>query len=692
MSRIVRRSALTAACAGAAATIVVAAQTGQQRPPTFRGGAVLVTVDAYPQRDGRIVEGLTAADFVVLEDGKPQAVENIEFVRLSASLSDSERRDPNTQRESLALAADPHNRVFVVFLDVPHVTVEGSHDIRRSLVDTLNRIVAPNDLFGVMTPNLEPRHLTFGRKVQSIEDQLTRNWPWGERYRINPDRADPMEEILRACFEVRPRPPQDLWYVSDNGQQRLLYKLLIDRRREDRTLTSLESLVGHLGGIREARTVALVITDGWRLFQNDRGLADLGSEFGPTRPGVGVNQGGNLTLGDKGNSILQPSTCVTELSRLALLDNDRRLRDLIAQANRANVSFYPVTPAGLAAFDTPISESSRPDLVEDGNRLRMRGNGLRSLAESTDGIAIVNTNDLAGGMRRIVEDVSAYYLLGYYSTNTTNDGKYRRIEVKVKQPGLQVRARRGYFAPGAQPARAGGSAPSESPVPAGLDDALAPLARLRTTASIFTRAIVDGSLARVAVELPAGRTLSAPWNAGGDVEVVISGVDGRALPGVRAPIVAGTRGVLLAVPLTGAKPPVRVTTRATAAAESLDDSFELRDTPAALVGHALLYRATPAASSPLRPVADLQFRRGERLHVEWPLHGEVETRAARLLGRNGRPLAIPLSVTAVERDGRSILTTDLVLGPLTSGDYVVELVVSRGGTEERRLVAFRVLQ
>jgi hypothetical protein len=94
-----------------------------------------VLVDAYPHnKDGRVVEGLTAEDFQVLEDGKPQKVESFEFVRIETGLSESERRDPNNTREMLALAADPHNRVFVVFLDALHVTVAGSHEIRRPLV------------------------------------------------------------------------------------------------------------------------------------------------------------------------------------------------------------------------------------------------------------------------------------------------------------------------------------------------------------------------------------------------------------------------------------------------------------------------------------------------------------------------------------------------------------------------------
>src|SRR5262249_49271287 len=80
---------------------------------------------------------------------------------------------------------------------------------------------------------------------------------------------------------------------------------------------------------------------------------------------------------------------------------------------------------------------------------------LRSMADSTDGLAIVETNDLNTGMRRIVEDLSAYYLIGYYSSGKL-DGKFHKITVRVKRPGVSVRARRGYLA--ATPATATASA------------------------------------------------------------------------------------------------------------------------------------------------------------------------------------------------------------------------------------------
>ena len=55
-----------------------------------------------------------------------------------------------------------------------------------------------------------------------------------------------------------------------------------------------------------------------------------------------------------------------------------------------------------------------------------------SLANETDGIAIVNTNDLSGGMKQIADDLAAYYVLGYYTTNTKFDGGVRNIKVRLQ--------------------------------------------------------------------------------------------------------------------------------------------------------------------------------------------------------------------------------------------------------------------
>ncbi len=69
---------------------------------------------------------------------------------------------------------------------------------------------------------------------------------------------------------------------------------------------------------------------------------------------------------------------------------------------------------------------------------------MRTLSSETGGIAVLNQNDFGEGLRQIVDNNSHYYLLGYYPTHNLSDGKYRRIEVRVKRPGVEVRTRKGY--------------------------------------------------------------------------------------------------------------------------------------------------------------------------------------------------------------------------------------------------------
>jgi hypothetical protein len=108
------------------------------------------------------------------------------------------------------------------------------------------------------------------------------------------------------------------------------------------------------------------------------------------------------------------------------------------------------------------------------------------------------------------------------------------------------------------------------------------------------------------------------------------------------------------------------------------------------IGPPIIYRATPSLQSPVRPAADPQFFRTERLHVEWPARETLDRREARVLGRNGQPLALTVPLVDRETDGQPVLAADLNLAPLASGDYVLELTVVRGARTEQSLVAFRV--
>ena len=151
----------------------------QQRPPTFRTGAHYVAVDAYPTQNGKPITGLAAEDFELLEDGKPQVIDRVEFIDHPEWTPLAERRDPNSQREGFEMAADPKYRVFVLYLDIYHVDFAGGHRVSLPITDLLNRMMGPQDLFGVMTPYLGIKDLLLGQSTLSIQEQLEKFPYWG---------------------------------------------------------------------------------------------------------------------------------------------------------------------------------------------------------------------------------------------------------------------------------------------------------------------------------------------------------------------------------------------------------------------------------------------------------------------------------------------------------------------------------
>ena len=113
---------------------------------------------------------------------------------------------------------------------------------------------------------------------------------------------------------------------------------------------------------------------------------------------------------------------------------------------------------------------------------------------------------------------------------------------------------------------------------------------------------------------------------------------------------------------------------------------------AGLSGAPLLYRATPAATSPLRAVADMQYRRTERAHIEWPIRTAIDQRRARLLAKDGSPLAVPVTLTERDSNGTNVLAADLNLAPLAVGDYIIEITAAAGPNSEKKYVAVRIRQ
>jgi VWFA-related protein len=694
MSRVL---AIAVVVAAAVLAVPLAQQPDQLPVPTFRTEANYVRVDAFPTRDGAAVADLTAADFEVLEDKVPQKIDQFERIVIRAAGAGEGRREPNTVGESRQAIQDPRARVFVLFLDPSHVEQGTSRSISRTLVNALNQLIGPDDYVGLMVPPMQLRDVTFARKTVAIERLLANDW-WGQRDSILP--RDQVEEQYDYCYHA---------VAPDIGREMIL------RHREQETFDALEELVVSIRNLREERKAVLAITDGWLIYRPNPNLTrplvdDKGNPTmpPPSGPPIGIDpRNGKLSTSspnDLGTTAL--NKCELDRQQLANLDDESRLRRIMEEANRSNTSFYPVDPRGLVVFDEGVMPSAQvgppsanPTLTGDQEnaQLRARADGLRRLALGTDGTAIVGTNNIRDALRRVIDDLSSYYLLGYYSSGKL-DGKFHSISVRIKRPGVTVRARRGYQALRAADVDRGLALQTPATPPSAADSAIT------TAVSAAVAKIVNS-----ARDLPLRVYVTAGWQPGADgqpvatfwtvgeiadrapgsdLEAVLTTGAGEIVASGRGRIAPGTTSALVRVQpgqrVQGGDYVVRVRSQAPTGTETVSIPVTL---PAASQSSgAVFIRRGPSTGNKEMPTADLRFRRSDRLRVEVPTSADLV--GARLLDRTGKPLAVPVAAaTRTDADGTRWATGELMLAPLAPADYVVEL--SAG--ETRTVAAFRVV-
>jgi len=138
------------------------------------------------------------------------------------------------------------------------------------------------------------------------------------------------------------------------------------------------------------------------------------------------------------------------------VDNQSAMRATTAAAVKANVSIYPVDVRGLSAFPPGgqaqsaslhgQSAYSGASILSDLNGNAASQESLYTLAADTGGKAFLDTNDLSGVFTQVQKDTSAYYVLGYTSTNHLKDGRFRRLRVQVNRADVKLEYRSGYYA------------------------------------------------------------------------------------------------------------------------------------------------------------------------------------------------------------------------------------------------------
>ena len=673
--------------------VALVAAFAQEQMPRFRAGANLVRVDAYVSKDDVALTDLKAEDFTVYEDDKPQQIENFALITARRPNPQSERTDPTNTRD-MAQAVSDAARVFTLFFDRFHVQLSGSYHARKPIIESLDQIIGPDDLVGVMTPEISAQSVTYSRRTGSIERAVTDTWYWGEKNRVSPS-STPEEQAIEMCYPQYPE----------------IVRAMIARMREKRTLDSLRELVFHLDVLRPERKFVMVFTEGWPLYRPDPNLSRVLDNRIPTGDPIGVDpstgglrRAGGLDPKSGGTQTIE--ACDRQRTMLAYIDHEVEFRELLQLANRANVSFYPIDARGLVVFDTPIEWGVPVDV--DAAWLRDRYNDLRDMASQTDGATVLDTNDISGAMQKVFKDVGSYYLMSYYSTNQKLDGRFRRIRVEVKRPDVDVRSRPGYLAPTESEARAAGVSitrpGARSAPPPTVTRALDALAPARGNLPVRVQAVGGRGTIRAVVELDSVTAKLPEWLSGGTLRLTFEpertpgasnagqsqtltipidpGQRSIVIPRSERPLAAGRYSVRAELTARNARTPIQVTTFATVPADVAE------------VGTGgLASRRGPSTGLAYVATADPRFRRTERLRIEVPLAGEGFAGIGRLLTREGQatPLIVSYSQRTDEATKQQFGVADVTLAPLAEGEYVVELSLTKGAKTDVVSYGFRII-
>jgi VWFA-related protein len=649
-----------------------------QPPPLFRAGINFVRVDVIvSDKSGSPISDLKLEDFEVVEEGKSQKVETFKLVSLDGGLMPGPGDPPraiHSDFDEESEAARDDVRLFAIFLDDYHVRQDSSLVAREQLARFVETQLGPSDMVCVMYP-LEPTSaLRFTRNHEAV--------------------AKGLRQFTGRKYDYRPK---------NNLEEGYVYKYpaeTVERIRNQVSLSALESLATHMGGLKEGRKSLILVSEGYtnmlppQMRDPVAGIQGLGNpnQFNP-------QAGQNDPLEDRA-------------STLANWDMESDLREVYTVANRYNVAIYSVDPRGLANFEFGIDGPSI-GIKTDSQYLRSTQETLRTLSLLTDGRAIVNRNDLTMGMKQIIRDSSAYYLLGYTSSLAKSDGKFHEIKVRVKRPGVTVRSRKGYWAFSTEDVAKATAPPKPGP-PKAVEHALAAAIPSRSriirtwvgsergengkTRMTFVWEPVPklpGEPARdsdqvARVSLTAAGDDGAPYFRGRIPESSTGLPANGAVAGARVSFSARPGKMQLRLTVEGAGSEVLDSETREIVVPDLTAPQTQLGTPEILKARTVRDLQQLKADPQAVPSAAREFSRTDRVVVRVPVYGpgaSDPTVTARLLGRAGNAIA-DLVVSSATATLPSQM--DVPVAGLAPGEYLVEIKAAGDGGEATELVGFRV--
>ncbi len=605
---------------------VVAAQQpppppAQEPPrPTFRAGVSVVRVDvSVTGRKNEPIADLTAADFVLEDDGVVQTIDTCQFIRLTGErmTEREESLEIRSPEHAEVEAARDDVRLFALFLDEYHIDKlpQVTLPLRAGLTEFID-MLGPNDLFAIVDP------LTPMSALKLTRDRFA------------------LKEVVRK-FEGR---QGEYFPMRSALEEEQMQSRNVRRVRAEVTLSALAGLVTRMGSLREGRKSVVFVSQG-------------------------------------------PPTMFGFYD----MDIEDRMRDVFEAASRGNVTIHVVDPRGLG--------------VEGRGGVR---DTLYRLAGETGGRTVINTNNMVPGLREVVADASAYYLLGYAPTRDVADGKFHKIKVEVKRPGVDVLARKGYWAPSAAEARASEMVASRPEVP-GVVGALAALADSKSARAIdtwFGRQADGGRMNVVVTWDKRDGSLDPRTVVAVDVEPLGPSDDASLSPAqriVRSDAAEGTAAARFSLP---AAAPVKFRMTATDATGAVVDRWTETLPPGERTGgltldDVRLYRAlTPMALRTLRgepspiPTAARAFRRTDRILMDVVAHatGDAPVQlVVELLNARGDVL-VALPANASMTPSGVTARIEVPVASLALGRYVIRVRATQGDVSAADLEAFDIVR
>jgi len=411
---------------GVALVVVgLSAQQSPTAPVVFRAAVDFVEVDAtVTDARGNAVSDLTAADFEVLEDGKRQEIASFTRVELPV-----QRAVPSlpVAAGSTAIVPDVQTNtpieggIYLIVLDDLHTGFDRTARVREIARQFIERAVGPNDVAAVVYTGHNDMNQDFTGNRQLLLKAVDKFV--GEKLR---------SATLVALEGIRPARPgagDGLELGEDNVKDVRAY-------RARSVMGSIRQLSEFMAGIRGRRKAMVLFGEGID-YDIDQAIGTEGSTADvvreETRTAIASAQRGNVTI--------------YSVDPRGLFDPADEMVQSATQVHRDSPGFAPVSqglPPNLGRKPPPAEANGSTLQAE----VRIQQDSLKALAQDTGGFAALNTNNFLRPFDRIVRENSAYYLIGYQPTNDQRDGKLRKLEVRVKRPGLTVRARNGYKALG----------------------------------------------------------------------------------------------------------------------------------------------------------------------------------------------------------------------------------------------------